>query len=59
MEVENTISTLWEEIELQPKKLEDKYFFNKLEDNFDTFQPTLKENKLYQSSFEFEDIASP
>jgi hypothetical protein len=59
VEVEDTISTLWEEIKSQPEELEDKYFFEEFEDNIDTLQPTSKESKLYQSSFKFKDMALP
>jgi hypothetical protein len=58
VEVEDTISTLWEEIKSQPEELEDKYFFEEFEDNIDTLQPTSKESKLYQSSFKFKDMAN-
>jgi hypothetical protein len=58
---ENTVTTSWEEAELQPEKLEDESFLEKCEDNFDIIKPAPKEKKPYQSSFSFdcEDMASP
>jgi hypothetical protein len=58
MEVEDTVSIPWKEVESQPEEL-GEYFFEEFEDSFDTQRPTLKENKPYQSSFEFEDMISP
>jgi hypothetical protein len=57
----DTVTTSWEEAELQPEELEDEDFLEEWEDNFDIIQPTLKEKKSYQSSFSFdcEDMASP
>jgi hypothetical protein len=58
---EVTITTLWEEAELQSEELEDECFLEECEDNFDIIQLILKEKKLYQSSFSFDckDMASP
>jgi hypothetical protein len=58
---EVTVTTLWEEAELQPEELEDEGFLEEWEDNFDIIQPAPKEKKPYQSSFSFdcEDMASP
>jgi hypothetical protein len=46
---EDTVTTSWEEAELQPEELEDKDFLEEWEDNFDIIQPALKEKKPYQS----------
>jgi hypothetical protein len=58
---EVTVTTSWEETELQPEELEDEGFLEECEDNFDIIQLALKEKKPYQSSFSFdcEDMASP
>jgi hypothetical protein len=58
---EDTVTTSWEEAELQPEELEDKDFLEEWEDNSDIIQPASKERKLYQSSFSFDcaDMASP
>jgi hypothetical protein len=59
--IEDTVTTSWEEAELQPEELEDEDFFEEWEDNFDIIQPAPKEKRPYQSSFSFdcEDMASP
>jgi hypothetical protein len=58
---EDTVTTSWEEVELQPKELEDEDFLEEWEDNFDIIQPIPKERKPYHSSFSFdcEYMASP
>jgi hypothetical protein len=58
---EVTVTTSWEEAELQLEELEDEGFLEECEDNFDIIQPTPKKKKSYQSSFLFdcEDMASP
>jgi hypothetical protein len=58
---EVTVTTSWEEAELQLEELEDEGFLEEWEDNFDIIQPAPKERKLYQSSFSFdcEDMAAP
>jgi hypothetical protein len=33
--IEDTVTTSWEEVELQPKELEDEGFLEECEDNFD------------------------
>ena len=60
-EVEDTVSTSWEEVETQLDKLEYQDSFEEVGDNFDIFQPAPKETKSYQSSFSLdcEDMASP
>jgi hypothetical protein len=57
---EVTVTTSWEEAELQPEELEDECFLEECEDNFDIIQPAPKVKKPYQSSFSFdcEDMAS-
>jgi hypothetical protein len=59
VEVEDTVFTLWEEVESQLEELEYDYSFEEFEDNFDALQPTPRESKPFQSSFELEDMASP
>jgi hypothetical protein len=58
---EDTVTTSWEETELQPEELEDEGFLEEWEDNFDIIQPAPKEKRPYQSSFSLdcEDMASP
>jgi hypothetical protein len=57
---EDTVTTSWEETELQPEELEDEGFLEEYEDNFDIIHSTPKEKKPYESSFSFdcEDMAS-
>jgi hypothetical protein len=50
---------LWEEVESQLEELEYEHSFEELEDNFNAQQPTPRESKPFQSSFELEDMASP
>jgi hypothetical protein len=58
---EDTVTTSWEEAELQPEELEDEDLLEEYEDNFDIIQPAPKEKKPYQSLFSFDckDMASP
>jgi hypothetical protein len=58
---EVTVTTSWEEVELQPEELEDEGFLEEWEDNFDIIQLAPKDKKPYQSLFSFdcEDMASP
>jgi hypothetical protein len=51
---EDTVTTSWEEAELQLEELEDEGFLEEWEDNFDIIQPTPKDKKLYHSSFSFD-----
>jgi hypothetical protein len=44
---EVTVTTSWEEAELQPKELEDECFLEECEDNFDIIQLAPKEKKPY------------
>ena len=56
--MENKVSIPWKEVESQLEELKDEYFFEEFEDTFNTQRPILKKNRPYQSSFEFEDMAS-
>ena len=47
MEVEDTVSILWEEVESQLDGLEYEDSFEEIEDNFDAFQPARKETKPF------------
>jgi hypothetical protein len=44
---EDTVTTSWEEVELQLEELEDEGFLEECEDNFDIIQPAPKEKKPY------------
>jgi hypothetical protein len=44
---EATVTTLWEEIELQLEELEDEDLLKEWDDNFDIIQPAPKEKKPY------------
>jgi hypothetical protein len=58
VEVEDTVSTLWEEEESQLEELVYKHFSEEPEDNVNTRQPTPRKSKPFQSFFELEDMAS-
>jgi hypothetical protein len=57
--VEDTIAIPWEEVESRQEGLEDEYFFEEIEHISDVSELAPKEGKLYQSSFDCEDMASP
>jgi hypothetical protein len=57
--IEDTVSTSWEEVESQLEELEYEHSSEEFEDNFNARQPTPRESKPFQSSFELEDMASP
>ena len=47
VEVEDTVTTSWEEVETQLDRLEYQDSFEEVEDNFDVFQPEPQETKPY------------
>jgi hypothetical protein len=59
VEVEDTVSTSWEEEEFQLEKLEYEHSSEEPEDNVNARQPTPRKSKPFQSLFELEDMASP
>jgi hypothetical protein len=59
VEVEDTVSTSWEEEESQLEELEYENSSEEHEDNVNARQPTPRKSKPFQSLFELEDMASP
>jgi hypothetical protein len=57
--VEDTVSTSREEEEFQLEESEYEHSSEEPEDNIHTRQPTPRQSKPFQSSFELEDMASP